>query len=114
LPTPEVKAALDTFEPWEYSSNMKIVELKVVDRYRLFLRFDNGEAGIVDLSHLAGRGVFSAWEEPGVFEQVQVSPEGALQWPGDLDLCPDALFLQTFAKSAKEVFPKLSGSAVHA
>ena len=39
---------------------MKITEAQPLDHYRVCLRFDNGKSGIVDLSHFAGRGVFSA------------------------------------------------------
>ncbi len=93
---------------------MKITEAKPVDHFHVFLRFDNGESGIVDLSHFAGRGVFSAWLQDGVFEQLSISPAGALQWPGDLDLCPDSLYLQMVGKSAAEVFPALRGVLTHA
>jgi len=41
-------------------------------RYRVWLRFEDGLEGEVDLS---GRGVFEAWLEPGVFEQVFVDEE---------------------------------------
>lgn len=84
---------------------MKIMEAKAVDRFRVFLRYEDGTAGTVDLSELAGRGVFRAWLKEGVFEQLSISPSGALQWPGDLDLCPDALYLLVTGKTAGEVFP---------
>ena len=93
---------------------MKITDAKVVDRFRVFLRFDDGASGIVDLSRFAGRGVFQAWEQEGVFEQASISPAGALEWPGDLDLCPDSLYLQVVGKSAAEVFPALHDSLAHA
>jgi Protein of unknown function (DUF2442) len=57
---------------------MKIIDVKLVDRFRVFLRFDDGASGIVDLGHFAGRGVFQAWEQAGVFEHVSISPVGAL------------------------------------
>ena len=78
------------------------------------LRFDDGTSGVVDLSHLAGRGVFRAWQQEGVFEQLSISSVGALQWPGDLDLCPDSLYLQMTGKSAAEVFSTLQHSLAHA
>jgi hypothetical protein len=93
---------------------MKIIDAKPVDRFHVFLRFDDGACGTVDLSRFAGRGVFRAWEQEGAFEQVSVSPVGALQWPGDLDLCADALYLQLVGKSAAEVFPALHDSLTHA
>ena len=79
---------------------MRITEAKPIERFRVSLRFDDGTSGTVDLSHLAGRGVFSAWLQDGVFEQLLIGPIGALKWPGDLDLCPDALYLQMAGKTA--------------
>jgi Protein of unknown function (DUF2442) len=105
---------LDIAEHTEYSPAMKITEAKAVDRFRVSLRFDDGASGIVDLSHLAGRGVFRAWQQEGVFEQLSISPVGALQWPGGLDLCPDSLYLQMTGKPAADVFPALQHSLAHA
>jgi hypothetical protein len=93
---------------------MRITDAKPAEHFHVFLRFDDGVSGTVDLSHLAGRGVFRAWQQEGVFEQLSISPAGALQWPGELDLCPDALYLQLVGKSAGEVFPALRGSLAHA
>ena len=93
---------------------MRITDAQPHDRFRVSLRFDDGASGTVDLSHLAGRGVFSAWLQEGVFEQLSISPIGALQWPGDLDLCPDSLYLQMVGKTAAEVFSTLGHSLTHA
>ena len=93
---------------------MKILHAEPVDHFRVFLRFDDGASGTVDLGHLAGRGVFLAWQQEGVFEQLCISPEGALQWPGELDLCPDALYLQMTGKTADEIFPALRSLLAHA
>ena len=93
---------------------MKITEAKPVTNYQVFLRFDDGTSGTVDLSRFAGQGIFRAWKIPGVFEQLSISRAGALQWPGDLDLCPDALYLQMVGKTAAEVFPTLQPSLSHA
>ena len=71
---------------------MRITRAESLPNFLLELQFDNGESGVVDLSSLVGRGVFVAWEQPGVFEQVSLTSEGAVEWPGELDLCPDALY----------------------
>ena len=93
---------------------MRITEAKPAGRFQVLLRFDDGTSGTVDLGHLAGRGVFSAWLREGEFERLSVSAEGALQWPGDLDLCPDSLYLQLTGRTAAEVFPALRSSLTHA
>jgi hypothetical protein len=86
---------------------MKIIEAKALPAYQLKLVYYNGESGVVDLSSFVGRGVFSAWEDPKVFNSVRVTNEGAVEWPGEIDLCPDALYLQLTGKAAEEVFPAL-------
>jgi hypothetical protein len=58
----------------------------------------------VDLSHLAGRGVFAAWEREGAFDHVKLGHHGHLEWPGDLDLCPDALCLTLTGKRPEDIF----------
>lgn len=86
---------------------MKIVEAKVLPAYRLQLQFDNGESGVIDLSEFAGRGVFAAWEKLGFFEQVTVTSEGAVEWPGELDMCTDALYMRMTGKRPEELFESL-------
>lgn len=93
---------------------MKIVTASALPEYRLELRFDDGVAGTVDLSELVGRGVFAAWRDPESFKRVQVSEHGAVEWPGEIDLCPDALYLRLTAKSPEEMFPALRNRLTHA
>lgn len=93
---------------------MNIVELSARKNYELFLRYEDGTQGVVDLSSLAGRGVFAAWMQPGVFEQVRLSEFGVPEWPGDLDLCPDSLYMQLTGKKPEEVYPNLRRIPTHA
>jgi len=93
---------------------MKILEAKPLSDFRLFLQFDDGTSGTVDLSSYAGRGVFSAWMEPGVFHQARVTTAGAVEWPGKVDLCPDSLYLQLTGKSVEDLFPTLRHHIAHA
>ena len=93
---------------------MKIVEISPREGLKLFLRYDDGVAGVVDLSSLAGRGVFASWLVPGTFEKVWLSEAGAPEWPGEVDLCPDALYLDLTGKTAEEIFPTLRRMPTHA
>ena len=92
----------------------KIAEVRVRQGYRLWLRYTDGTEGEVDLSDLAGRGVFAAWNERRFFETVQIDDRGALVWGDQLDLCPDALYLRLTGKTAEEVFLRQKASQVHA
>lgn len=91
-----------------------LASVRPLPGYRLWLRYSDGVEGEVDLSHLAGRGVFAAWNEPGVFERVQIAPDGAIAWSDQLDLCADALYLQLTGKAPEEVFPGLRTHSVDA
>ncbi|MCI0331926.1 MAG: DUF2442 domain-containing protein [Planctomycetes bacterium] len=97
-----------------YPKGMEISEAKALPGYRLELRFDNGESGMVDLSEFVGRSVFAAWEKPGEFEQVTVTADGAVEWPGEIDLCPDALYLRMTGKKPEDLFPSLRNRLSHA
>ena len=92
----------------------KVIEVKALPDYRLWVRYDDGAEGEVDLSHLAGRGVFAAWDDYKVFESVHISSSGAPSWNDDIDICPDALYLQVTGKTAEQVFPKLKTTSIDA
>ena len=79
-------------------------EVETRKGYPLWLEYSDGTAGEVDLSHLAGRGVFTAWDRQGSFEGVHIAHHRAIAWDDDLELCPNALYVQLAGKSLKE-FP---------
>lgn len=90
------------------------IEVESREGFRLWLRYDDGAEGEVALSDFAGRGVFEAWMRPGVFESVRIAESGALEWPGGIDICGDALYMRLTDKSPEEVFPKLKSVRVDA
>ena len=60
----------------------------------------------IDLSHLVGQGVFEAWDDRAFFETVYINPVGgAITWNEDIDLCPDALYMELTGKSFEELTP---------
>ncbi len=93
---------------------MKVVDAKALLKFKLLVRFDDGVSGEIDLSELAGRGVFAAWLQPEIFAQVRVTDSGAVEWPGEIDLCPDSLYLRLTGKAPEEIFPALQGRVTHA
>lgn len=87
------------------------VEIKPLPNYRLWIKYSDGTEGEVDLSHLAGKGVFSSWKDPHTFTKAHIGDHGALIWDDNIDLCPDALYMQITGKSVEQVFPNLKKSA---
>ena len=75
------------------------------DGYRIWLRYSDGAAGEVDLSHLVGQGVFAAWQDPACFAGVRLAEHGAIVWDDDLELCPDALYLQLTGQPLSAIMP---------
>lgn len=84
-----------------------VVEVRALENYRIWLRFGDGSQGEIDLSDIAGRGVFSAWADRNVFTAVRVEKAGGIEWPGEIDMCPDVLYLRLSGKTAKDIFPGL-------
>jgi Protein of unknown function (DUF2442) len=92
----------------------KISRVKVLPAYRLELEFDDGVRGTVDLSEAVGKGVFALWCDPLVFEQVHIGSFGELVWGEQIDLCPDALYLEVTGKKPEDIFPALRDHPTHA
>lgn len=66
---------------------VQIKSVKAIEKYKLNVLFSDGTTGIYDTGHLAGKGVFKAWDIDNTFEKVFISPDsGAITWPGDLDI----------------------------
>ena len=70
---------------------IEAVDVAPRDGYRIWLRHSDGAAGEVDLSNMAGQGVFRAWLDRAFFEGVHVSRHGSFAWSDDVELCEDAL-----------------------
>ena len=74
--------------PW------RIASVSFLGGRTLSVRFRDGLSGTVDMSALIASpdaGVFVALRDDAVFAAVDVV-HGAVTWPGDLDLAPDAMY----------------------
>lgn len=82
--------------PW------RVVKARPLDGYRLRVRFVDGLEGEVDMSALVRSpvaGVFARLADSSLFAQVFVE-HGAVMWPGEIDLAPDAMHAE-IAKQGK-------------
>jgi hypothetical protein len=77
----------------------RILEATPTEDWCIWLRFEDGLAAEVDFAHLTeGKpmGVFAPLRDPEFFRQVAIYPGGiTIFWPGEVDICPDTLYLQT-------------------
>ncbi len=73
--------------PW------RVTEVEALPGFRLRVAFADGLTGVVDMSrmvHSPKAGVFAALADPSLFARVRLD-YGAVTWPGELDLAPDAM-----------------------
>lgn len=91
----------------------RVVDVKVLPGFALNLKFDDDVSGVVDLTDLSDKGVFSVWSDRRVFEQVRIGTSGELVWADKIDLCPDALYLRITGKRPQDVFPMLRNEVAH-
>lgn len=71
---------------------IEVIEAKYVQDYRVWLKFNNGKAGEVDLKeHLWGT-IFVPLKEINEFKKFKVSPElGTITWENEADFAPEFL-----------------------
>ena len=70
-----------------------VVEVKPEPHYRLFVRFKDGVAGRIQLQPDQLTGALAPLRDEQFFGQVFID-YGAVAWPGEIDLAPDAMYLQ--------------------
>lgn len=85
----------------------KLLQAKPLQPYRIWLRYEDGNEGVVDLSDLAGRGVFEAWNEPAFFGSAEIGEYGELRWSEEIDLDPDMLYMRLTGAEPGDLFPNL-------
>jgi len=73
--------------------NWDLVEVRVEPDWRLYVRFADGLTGHVRFTPDFFTGVFERLRDPDQFAQVFVD-HGAVAWPGEIDLAPDAMYEQ--------------------
>ena len=70
-----------------------VIEAKYSHDYTIWLRFDDGTAGEVDLSHELEGPVFEPLRDPGYFQRFSVSDDiGTIAWPNGADFAPEFLY----------------------
>jgi hypothetical protein len=68
--------------------------------YKLFIEFEDGVKGIVDLSKW--KGVFNFWNEEENFKSFIITKDKKLQWNEHIDMDPDSFYLQLIGKNFEE------------
>ena len=69
----------------------EVVNVEPIGQRRLTVRFADGLTGEVEFRDSFFFGVFEAIKDPTEFAKVRCD-HGFVEWPGDLDLAPDAMY----------------------
>jgi hypothetical protein len=78
-----------------------VVDVKPEPHYCLFVRFKDGTSGRVQLQPQDLTGVLAPLRDERFFGQVFVD-YGAVAWPGEIDLAPDAMYAQIAGQRARD------------
>ena len=62
-----------------------LISVEPLSKYQLQLRFDDDTVGKIDLSNLAGKGVFQAWDDDDLFFRPYINEMGAIAWNDMVD-----------------------------
>lgn len=74
---------------------VRVLEVRYVAGYTVWLRFNDGTAGEIDLSKELWGPVFEPLRDIEQFKKVQVNPElHTISWPNGADLAPEFLHSQ--------------------
>ena len=88
--------------------------VQALPKYRLYIEFSDGTKGEVDLSDLAGKGVFQVWNDYNFFERVVLGDHREIKWTEEIESSADSLYLKLTGKSPAELFPSLRREQPHA
>lgn len=71
-----------------------ISSVQPLENYQLYLKFEDNQEGVVDISQLIEfTGIFAPLQDLTYFNQVKLNPEwGKIYWENGADLDPDVLY----------------------
>lgn len=80
-----------------------IVEVKVLNKYNLLIKFENNFCGEIDVSKIISfNGIFAPLKNQAFFKKVKVDPElGTIVWSNGADLAPETIYLAIKEKKSK-------------
>ena len=82
--------------------------------YKIWLRYEDGVEGEVDLSDIPRTEIFEAWNDVSFFESVHISEFDSIAWSEDAELCPNALYIEITGIPIEELMPAVKGLSTHA
>lgn len=69
----------------------EVVDLNVLDDYRIWLQFNDGEEKIINFRPFIGKGFTAELLDYGKFKRAFIEPGGGIAWENGYDFCPNYL-----------------------
>lgn len=76
-----------------------IIEIKPMNDYNLWIRYDDDFSAIVNLKQFIQSGISSKLNDKSYFDSVKIDELGGIAWDNGFDFCPN--FLRDFIFSSK-------------
>jgi hypothetical protein len=70
--------------------NVKVVDARYISGHRMWLRFDDGLEGEIDLASVLHGPVFEPLKDPAYFAKFTI--DWTLTWPNGADIAPESLY----------------------
>lgn len=88
---------------------VRAIEVRALNNFHLYVKFDDGISGEVDLTPFKDGEVFQCWKTPGVFEKVYIDGSG-IAWNENLDIDALNIYLNITKQSFEEYIEKQKSS----
>lgn len=84
------------------NKEIDVTKVQVLKDYELYLEFEDGRSGVVDLAKLIDfKGVFEPLKDKTYFSKVCLDPEiGTICWENGADIAPACLYANLNQKAA--------------
>lgn len=84
------------------------VSVRPLEDLKIWLEYEDGVKGVVDLSDMKDKGVFEAWNDRLFFERVHIDAKGDVSWGFDsngveFDLATDVLYANVLGISREDM-----------
>ncbi|MFM7791421.1 MAG: DUF2442 domain-containing protein [Microcystis panniformis] len=82
-----------------------IIEVKPLNNYQLYLKFEDNQEGIINLEEIIKFvGIFQPLKDLDFFKTVKINPDwGTIYWENGADLDPDVLYSLITNQSLNEL-----------
>ncbi len=92
------------------------VSVEAREGYKIWLKFNDGVEGEIDVSDVVDYEWFKPWQDREVFEDVRISSQLGITWNDDVNMsmCTMSLYAELTGVPFEDVVSMMNGHPVHA